>query len=269
MVVLLVAALGAGSSVSGATSRWSYWSTVVLVSVVGTLVSDNLVDNLGVSLWTTTVVFAVGLAATFIGWWRSERTLSIHSITTRRREGFYWAAILAHLRARHLGRRPRRPRASRLGYVDRRRRLRGRSSPWSRSPSGRAACAAVTAFWVAYVLTRPFGASIGDLLTADPAEGGLGLGTNATSALFLARHPRRRRLVHRPAARRAAPAGKPARSIDPPVTTFRRRTAREIGDCRSIGPSGPRPPGSRHVRPGRGMVGELAVRHGRALRSLG
>lgn len=71
-----------------------YWLTVVLISIVGTLVTDNLVDNLGVSLATTTTVFAVLLAATFAAWYASERTLSIHTVHTTRREAFYWTAIL-------------------------------------------------------------------------------------------------------------------------------------------------------------------------------
>ena len=71
-----------------------YWTVVVLVSVVGTLVSDNLVDNLGVPLETTSIVFALALAVVFIAWWLRERTLSVHTITTTRRELFYWAAIL-------------------------------------------------------------------------------------------------------------------------------------------------------------------------------
>ncbi len=73
---------------------WSYWLAVVLVSVVGTLVTDNLVDNFGVKLMTTAVVFSGALAATFFLWFRSEGTLSIHSISTTRREAFYWLAIL-------------------------------------------------------------------------------------------------------------------------------------------------------------------------------
>src|ERR1700712_5143417 len=91
--VLLVVAL----AVQFAASRYTasrYWVTVTLVSVFGTLVTDNLTDNLDVPLETSTIVFSVLLAATFIAWYASEKTLSIHSIVTRRREGFYWLAIL-------------------------------------------------------------------------------------------------------------------------------------------------------------------------------
>ena len=73
---------------------WIYWLTVVLVSVVGTQITDLLTDGLGVSLYISTSAFAVALAAIFFVWYRIERTLSIHDIVTRSRELFYWAAIL-------------------------------------------------------------------------------------------------------------------------------------------------------------------------------
>jgi uncharacterized membrane-anchored protein len=160
-----------------------YWVAVVLVSIVGTLISHNLVDNFGVSLWTTTALFSVALAATFLAWWRSEHTLSIHTIINTRRETFYWLAILftfalgtsaGDLVSEQLG----------LGYVT--------SAAIVALLIGLVTIAydngvnAVLTFWTAYVLTRTFGASIGDLLTAAHAHGGLGLGTNGTSALFLA-----------------------------------------------------------------------------------
>ena len=71
-----------------------YWTAVVLISVVGTQITDNLVDNFGVPLRTTTILFSIALAATFAAWFASERTLSIHTIVTTRREGFYWLTIL-------------------------------------------------------------------------------------------------------------------------------------------------------------------------------
>ena len=71
-----------------------YWLAVVLISVVGTLITDNLTDNFGVSLVTTTVVFSFVLAAVFAAWYASERTLSIHTIVTTRREAFYWLTVL-------------------------------------------------------------------------------------------------------------------------------------------------------------------------------
>ncbi len=160
-----------------------YWLAVVLVSVVGTLFSDNLVDNLGVSLWTTTAIFSVALAAAFVGWYRSERTLSIHTIVTRRREGWYWFAILCtfslgtsagDLISEKLA----------LGYATAALIFGGVIALVAVAHYGFRVNAVLT-FWTAYVLTRPFGASIGDFLTAAPKDGGLGLGTNGTSVVFL------------------------------------------------------------------------------------
>lgn len=156
---------------------------VVLLSVVGTLITDNLTDNFGVSLVTTTVVFSVLLAVTFAAWYGVERTLSVHTIQTTRREGFYWAAILftfalgtaaGDLVAERLH----------LGYL---------VSALAFGAAIAAVAAAhlrfklngVLAFWIAYILTRPLGASLGDLLSQARGNGGLGLGTVGTSALFL------------------------------------------------------------------------------------
>lgn len=162
----------------------AYWAAVVLLSVFGTLITDNLVDNLGVSLQTTTTVFSLALAATFAVWFAVERSLSIHTITTSRREGFYWAAILftfalgtaaGDLLAEGL----------QLGYA-----------PSALIYGGLIAAMAlaywvlkanaVVSFWGAYVLTRPLGASCGDWLSQPVDSGGLGLGTVYTSAVFLA-----------------------------------------------------------------------------------
>jgi uncharacterized membrane-anchored protein len=161
-----------------------YWLSVVLISVVGTLITDNLTDNLGVSLVTTTVVFSIALVLTFAAWFASERTLSIHSIVTSRREGFYWLAVLFTFA---LGTAAGDLTAERLdvGY-------------WKSALLFGGVIAlvtfahyyfkldAITAFWVAYVLTRPLGASIGDYLSQAPGDGGLGLGTTVTSVIFLA-----------------------------------------------------------------------------------
>lgn len=160
-----------------------YWVSVVLISVFGTLVTDNLVDNFGVSLQTTTVIFSLALLATFSAWYLSEKTLSIHSIFTTRRELFYWAAILftfalgtaaGDLAAEGL----------QLGYAT--------SAVLFGAAIAVVAIAhyalglnPVLAFWIAYILTRPFGASCGDLLSQPLANGGLGLGTVGTSAIFL------------------------------------------------------------------------------------
>jgi uncharacterized membrane-anchored protein len=162
----------------------TYWVTVVLISVVGTLASDNLVDNFGVPLAVTTVAFAVALGLTFRVWYRREHTLSIHTIVTPRREAYYWAAILftfalgtsaGDLVAEEFS----------LGY-----RL-------SAIIFGALICAvavawaryrvnAVLSFWAAYILTRPLGASIGDYLSQPHRHGGLAFGTTKTSAIFVA-----------------------------------------------------------------------------------
>jgi uncharacterized membrane-anchored protein len=161
-----------------------YWLAVVLISVVGTQITDNLTDNFGISLVTTTIVFSIILAVVFAGWYASERTLSIHTIYTTRREGLYWLAVLftfalgtasGDLTAERLS----------VGYA------------WSAvlfaAVIGAVAVAhyrfalnAVAAFWIAYILTRPLGASLGDLLSQARSVGGLGLGTTVTSFIFLA-----------------------------------------------------------------------------------
>jgi uncharacterized membrane-anchored protein len=160
-----------------------YWLTVVLISIVGTLITDNLTDNLGVALETTTVLFAVALVATFATWFASERTLSIHTIHTVRREAFYWAAILftfalgtaaGDLVSEKLS----------LGYLVAAAIFGGLIAVVALARFG-LRVDAILAFWIAYILTRPFGASIGDYLSQAPGDGGLGLGTVVTSALFL------------------------------------------------------------------------------------
>src|SRR5258706_4464546 len=93
MTTLLIAAMVLQLRADGYVP-WIYWLTVVLVSVVGTQITDALTDGLGVSLYASTAAFAVTLAAIFAAWYRRERTLSIRTIVTRRRELFYWAAIL-------------------------------------------------------------------------------------------------------------------------------------------------------------------------------
>ncbi len=160
-----------------------YWLAVVLISVFGTLITDNLIDNFGISLVTTTSIFAVALAAIFAGWYAVEKTLSIHSITTIRRESFYWLTILftfalgtaaGDLVAEKLA----------LGYMISALLFVGLIAAVTVAHF-RFKLNAVLAFWVAYILTRPLGASIGDYLSQPTDNGGLGLGTVVTSALFL------------------------------------------------------------------------------------
>jgi uncharacterized membrane-anchored protein len=178
LVVVLAAQFRARRYVPGI-----YWLTVVLISVVGTLITDNLTDVLGVPLVLSTILFAVALAATFAVWYATEKTLSIHSIVTRRREAFYWLAILftfalgtaaGDLVAEKIG----------IGY--------GATALIVAVLIAAVAVShlvfranAVLTFWIAYVLTRPLGASLGDGLSQPRADGGLGLGTTVTSLLFL------------------------------------------------------------------------------------
>jgi uncharacterized membrane-anchored protein len=159
-----------------------YWLAVVLISVFGTLITDILTDSLHLPLEISTILFTVALGLTFGAWYAKEGTLSIHSILTRRREVFYWLAILftfalgtatGDLMAEKLG----------LGYL-----LTGlivlavivcAGIAW------RLGLDAVLAFWIAYILTRPLGASLGDYLSQAKADGGLGLGATITSVVFL------------------------------------------------------------------------------------
>ncbi len=160
-----------------------YWLAVVLISVVGTLVSDNLVDNYGVTLETTTILFSAILIAVFASWYAVERTLSVHTIFTTRREAFYWLAILFTFA---LG-------TSAGDFLSERLEL-GYLAALGIFAGAIVVVAvlhfglrlnAILSFWLAYILTRPLGASIGDYLASPKAEGGLGLGTNVTSIIFL------------------------------------------------------------------------------------
>jgi uncharacterized membrane-anchored protein len=161
-----------------------YWSVVVVISVFGTLITDNMTDRYQVPLTTSTPIFAVILAIVFAVWYGMERTLSIHTIFTTRREAFYWLAILftfalgtaaGDLVAEQYS----------LGY-----------GPSIALWGGLIAVItvahfasrlnAVLAFWLAYILTRPLGASIGDFMSQHSKKyGGLGLGTTGTSYIFL------------------------------------------------------------------------------------
>ncbi len=168
-----------------------YWSTVVLISIVGTLITDNLTDKLSVPLETTTIVFSILLSIAFMIWYVQEKTLSVYSINTLRRETFYWLVVLftfalgtaaGDLTAEKFE----------IGYLK------------SIFIFGSIALTAiiyykmnstmghehepvhaVLLFWIAYIFTRPLGASIGDYLSQSYSDGGLGVGATATTMLFL------------------------------------------------------------------------------------
>jgi len=160
-----------------------YWAAVVLISVVGTLVTDNLTDNFGVPLEASTIFFTVALAVTFLAWYLMEGTLSIHTIFTNRREGFYWLAILftfalgtaaGDLVAEKFD----------FGYLT--------TALIFVALIATIAAAyfifkvnGIAAFWLAYIFTRPLGASFGDLLSQPSEYGGLGFGTIYTSFDYL------------------------------------------------------------------------------------
>lgn len=163
---------------------WLYWLVVVLISTVGTLITDNLVDNFGIALQTTTIVFSLALLATFVVWYASEKTLSIHTIFTGERELFYWTAILftfalgtaaGDLVAEGLN----------LGYAKSAVMFGGMIGVVTLAYYGFRANA-IVAFWIAYILTRPLGASLGDYLMQPNANGGLGLGAAFINAVFMA-----------------------------------------------------------------------------------
>jgi len=163
--------------------HWLYWLTVVLVSIFGTLITDNLTDHLHVPLWLSSLAFSLLLMATFYIWYQQEHTLSIATINTRRREIFYWLAILTtfalgtavgdwvaedmdwgyKIAAYLFGLLILLTAIARVGFK----------------------ANTVLCFWAAYVLTRPLGASLGDYLSHSVKKGGMGFGTTNTSLIFL------------------------------------------------------------------------------------
>jgi uncharacterized membrane-anchored protein len=177
LAVVLTVQMSLGRYVAGV-----YWLTVALVSVFGTLITDNLVDNLGVTLETCTIVFSVLLGLVFLAWYLSEKTLSIHSIYTRRREAWYWLTIFVtfalgtatgDLVSTGLG----------LGYLYTGLLCAGLIA--AITIGWRLGLNSILAFWLAYILTRPLGASVGDLMAKPSNEGGLNLGTTVTSLILL------------------------------------------------------------------------------------
>ncbi|MFE5875414.1 hypothetical protein ACFQ6H_09145 [Rhodococcus sp. NPDC056506] len=159
-----------------------YWLAVVVLSVAGTLYTDILTDDLGVPLAVSTSVFAAALAVVFGVWFAREGTLSIHSIVSPARELFYWLAVLVTFA---------------LGTA---------AGDWTLEITGwgpgisvllpaglivlivigwRLGANAVLSFWLAYVLTRPLGANLGDWVASSSTDRGLGAGTALTSAIFL------------------------------------------------------------------------------------
>lgn len=182
MSIILIAALALQVN-SKVYRPWLYWINIVLVSITGTLITDNLTDGLGFPLLYSMIIFGLLLTATFIWWYRREHSLAMKSINTRERELFYWLAILLTFAmgtatGDYLGD------ALSLGFA-----LSAVifaavialiAGLWKAR-----AVTEIAAFWAIYILTRPLGASIGDLLAQTPKDGGIGLGTTTTSIIFL------------------------------------------------------------------------------------
>jgi uncharacterized membrane-anchored protein len=161
----------------------SFWLVVVLVSVVGTLVTDLFVDQLGITLISANVIFGSALLIVFGFWYAKEQTLAMKSINTYPRELYYWTAVLftfamgtatGDLVAEKLN----------LGY--------GLSTLFFAGLIGVIGFLyasfhlnGILAFWLAFILTRPLGASLGDLLSQPQANGGWGWGPTGTSVIFL------------------------------------------------------------------------------------
>ena len=160
-----------------------YWFAVMMVAIFGTMAADGIHDGASIPYAVTTPLFAVVMAAVFFFWYRSEGTLSIHSITTRRREGYYWAAVLAtfalgtaagDLTATTLN----------LGFFGSVILFAGiiaiPAVGWWRFDMN-----PIVAFWFAYIVTRPLGASFADWFSKPHSISGLGLGDGTVSALAL------------------------------------------------------------------------------------
>jgi len=171
-----------GQFVARSYVAWVYWLAVAMVAIFGTMSADVLHVKFNVSYLASTVLFSVVLAVVFVAWHIAERTLSIHSIDTRRRELFYWATVLStfalgtaagDMTAKTLG----------LGYAGSTLLFLGLIAipaiGWRYS-----AMPAVPAFWFAYIVTRPLGASIADWFGKPAASGGMGLGDGVVSGVL-------------------------------------------------------------------------------------
>ncbi|WP_084269755.1 hypothetical protein [Patulibacter minatonensis] len=159
-----------------------YWFAVMMLAIFGTMVADGIKDGLGLSYAVTTPLFALGVASVFAVWHRVEGTLSIHSITTRRREAFYWTAVLATF-ALGTAAGDMTAMTLKLGYF-------GSAVLFAALMAvpallwWRGLLNPIAAFWIAYVITRPLGASFADGFSKSK-DGGLGLGDGPVSAVLL------------------------------------------------------------------------------------
>lgn len=167
----------------GRYTPWAYWSAVVMVGIFGTMAADVVHVVLHVPYLISSLCYGLALAAVFWTWWRVEGTLSVHAVTTSRRELFYWAAVAATFAT-----------GTAVGDLS--------AITWHLGYAGSivafavAICVpaagyrwwrwdAVTSFWIAYVLTRPLGASVADWTGKPATVGGLGIGDGPTSLAFV------------------------------------------------------------------------------------
>jgi uncharacterized membrane-anchored protein len=183
LVITVVAAVALAVFSTARFVPWLYWLTVVLISVLGNLVVENLTDTLEVPLDAVVVALGSLLIGAFAAWFATERTLSIHTVDTARREAFYWLAVLLTFA---------------LGTAVQRFARQELDPPYG---SIVLACAVILVvawlghrfarpgepipFWVAYAATQPLGLASGRLLSDPRAEGGLGVGTAAAAAVVL------------------------------------------------------------------------------------
>lgn len=162
----------------------SYWLLIVMMSIEGTLITDFLVDQLGVSLLILDVVFAIALVLVFYLWYKKEKSLSIHSINNDSRERFYWIIVLTTF-ALGTGVGDTVSEYLNVGYL------------YSLIIFGsifilagilyyEKIVGAVLAFWIAFIVTRPIGASLGDLFIQLPKDGGLGISITVINIIFFA-----------------------------------------------------------------------------------
>lgn len=161
---------------------WVYWLVVLMVSVFGTMAADVLHVGLGIPYVVSTAFYAVALMVVFATWYATEKTLSVHSIDTPRRETFYWAAVLTTFAlgtaagdltaiTMHLGYLSSGVLFAVLIAVPALAFWRFGQNP-------------ILSFWFAYVVTRPLGASIADWIAVPSSRAGLGLGTGPVSLLL-------------------------------------------------------------------------------------
>lgn len=160
----------------------SYWSLIVMMSIEGTLITDLLVDKLGVSLLALDVIFTIAMGLLFFFWHKKENTLSIHAINNNTREKFYWIIVLTTF-ALGTGVGDTVSEYLNVGYF------------YSLIIFGSIFILAgvlyyskiinaVLAFWIAFIVTRPIGASLGDLFIQAPKDGGLGVSVATINIVF-------------------------------------------------------------------------------------